>query len=72
MDITIMEGLYMALLFFWTLVLILISVVLVKIIKILWPVMELVWLYNRAKQFLWMYSQIPDSIKEKVFSFIKK
>ncbi len=72
MDISILDGLYVALLFFGTIVLILLCVVLVKIIKILWPVMEVVSIYNRFKQYLGIYSQIPDSIRERALNILKK
>lgn len=72
MDITIMEGLQMALLTISTLAITALTAVLVRVFKILGPVLEILDIYKKVKNILWMYSQIPDTIKEKAMSFIKK
>jgi hypothetical protein len=72
MDITIIEGLQIALYFFWVITLIWFSAVLFRIFKVLWPVLEMLEIYNKIKWIFWMYSQIPDVIKDNVKNFIKK
>ncbi len=46
--------------------------VLFRVFKILWPVLEILAIYNKVKWILGMYSQIPDVIKDKAKDFIKK
>jgi hypothetical protein len=72
MDITIIEGLQIALYFFWIIALIWLSAVLFRIFKILGPVLEIIAIYQRIKGIFWMYSQIPDVIKDNIKNFIKK
>ena len=48
------------------------TLVLIRVYKILWTVVELVWYYNKVKQILSIYSHIPTIIKDKVFSFFWK
>jgi len=69
---TIVEILNIVLLLFWVVSLALLSAVLFRVFKILWPVLEILAIYNKIKGILGMYSQIPDVIKDKVKSFIKK
>jgi len=66
------EWLEIALLFFGVISLIWLSAVLFRVFKILWPVLEMLAVYNKIKGILWMYSQIPDIVKDKVKGFIKK
>ena len=72
MDITIIEGLQIALYFFWVITLIWLSAVLFRIFKILWPVLEIIAIYQKIKWIFSMYSQIPDVIKDNIKNFIKK
>jgi hypothetical protein len=72
MDITIIEWLQIALYFFWVIVLILLSAVLIRIFKILWPVLEIIAIYNKIRWFFSMYSQIPEVIKDNIKNFIRK
>ena len=48
------------------------TLVLIRVYKILWTIVELVWYYNKVKQILSIYGHIPTVIKEKVFSFFWK
>lgn len=48
------------------------SLVLFRVFKALWPVLEILAIYNKVKNILSMYSQIPDVIKDKAKDFIKK
>jgi len=72
MDITLIEWLKIVLLFFGVIALIWLSAVLFRIYKILWPVLEILAIYNKIKWIFSVYSQIPDALKDKVKSFIKK
>ena len=69
---TIVEILNIALLLFWVVSLALLSAVLFRVFKILWPVLEILGIYTKIKGILGMYSQVPDVIKDKVKSFVKK
>lgn len=67
----IIEILYITLAFFTFIIGTLLSIVLYKLIKILNVAMEIVEIYNKAKQVMMLYSQIPDiifhSLKEMIF-----
>lgn len=80
MHLTIIDFLNISLIFFtiiiWTLssiVLVLLSVILLKSIKILNVVNELVWYYENMKKIISIYSQIPFIIKDYIkWLFTKK
>lgn len=72
MEMAIIEFLQIALYFFWVIALIWISAVLFRVFKILWPVLEIITIYQKVKGIFSMYSQIPDVIKDNVKNFIKK
>ena len=67
--LTILDILYLVLIIFSTIIWTLLIVVLVKVLKILWPVVEIAEYYNKLKALLSSYASIPsivnDSIKEK-------
>jgi hypothetical protein len=69
---TIIEVLQIILYFSWITALLALTFVLVRVFKALWPVLEILAVYNKVKSILWMYSQIPDVIKDKAKEFIKK
>lgn len=52
----------------WTLL----AIVLIRLIKILWVVVELTWYYNKIKKIITYYKHIPEMVKEKVMSIINK
>ncbi len=70
MDLSILEILYIVLIFFTTIIWTLLSIVLYKLIKVLNVLMEVVEIYNKVKQILSLYSQIPDLILDYVKDFI--
>ena len=80
MDLTIMDFLNISLIFFtiviWTLssiFLVLLSIILIKSIKILNTLNEIAWYYENVKQLIWIYSQIPLIIKDYIkWLFSKK
>lgn len=67
--LTILDILYLVLIIFSTIIWTLLIVVLVRVLKILWPVVEIAEYYNKLKALLSSYASIPsivkDSIKEK-------
>jgi len=69
---TIIEVLQIILYFSGITALLALTFVLVRVFKALWPVLEMIAIYNKVKNILWMYSQIPDVIKDKAKEFIKK
>ena len=69
---TIIEILQIVLYFSGITALLALTFVLIRVFKALWPVLEMITIYNKVKSILWMYSQIPDVIKDKAKSFIKK
>jgi len=72
MEISILEILYIVLIFFTTIIWTLLSIVLYKLIKVLNVFMEIVKIYNKFKQMFLLYSQIPnlilDYVKQKIFN----
>ena len=65
--LTTLDILYITLSIFTAVVGTLLAVVLFRVIKILGPVMEIVEYYEKLKEYLAMYAQIPAMIKEKIF-----
>lgn len=70
MTLTIIEILYIVLIMFTSIVWTLLSIVLFKVLKILWPVTEVMWIYNKIKNIFTWYSNIPDIFKEKVWEIL--
>lgn len=60
----VLDILYITLTIFTILIGTLFSIVLYKLIKVLDTLMEIVEVYNKVKQILAIYSQIPDAIFE--------
>lgn len=67
-----LDILYITLSIFTAVIWTLLAVVLFKVIKILWPVMELVNWYKKVKAYLSAYRQVPEIVKESVLNIIKK
>lgn len=72
MTLTILEILYIVLIAFGSVIWTLLIIVLVRVIKILWPVMEMLEFYNKIKQIFSAYASIPDKIKEHAKDMMKK
>ena len=70
LTLTTLDILHIVLTIFTAIIGTLLTIVLFRVIKILWPVMEIVWYYNQVKEYLSMYAKIPGMIKEKVFEVI--
>ena len=69
---TIIEILQIILYFSGITALLALTFVLIRVFKVLWPVLEIIAIYKKVKNLLWMYSQIPDVVKDKAKEFIKR
>lgn len=72
MVLTILEILYIVLIVFSTIIWTLLIIVLMRVIKILWPIVEMAWFYNKFKWLMASYAAIPEIIKEKLLNLIKR
>jgi len=72
MELTILEILYLVLIVFSSIIWTLLIVVIIRVIKILWPVMEMVEFYNKIKQIFSAYASIPEQIKDSVMDIFKE
>jgi len=72
MTLTILEILYIVLIMFSSIIGTLLILVLIRVLKILWPVMEVVELYNKIKSMFQAYANIPNIIKSKVSETLNK
>ena len=70
--LTILEILYLVLIIFWSIIWTLLILVLVRVLKILWPIVEMLELYNKIKSIFQAYANIPDMIKEKFSETMNK
>lgn len=64
MSLTILEVLYIFLIAFTAIIWTLLTIVLMRLMKILWVVQEITWIYEKIKQALNAYSKIPETVKE--------
>lgn len=72
MTLTILEVLYIVLIVFSSIIGTLLVLVLIRVLKILWPVMELLEIYNKIKSIFAAYASIPDKIKDFAKDYINK
>jgi len=72
MTLTILEILYIVLIMFSSIIWTLLIVVLIRVLRILWPITELVDFYNKIKQIFAAYASIPDKIKEHAKDMMSK
>ena len=72
MTLEIIDILYITLIIFSTIIWTLITLVLMRVMKVLWVAMEIVWFYNKIKEIISAYKQIPDMVKEKAKEFLTK
>lgn len=70
--LTTLDLLYIVLTLFVSIIGILLTIALIRLIKILWVVQEITDYYYTVKKYIAMYSQIPEIIKDKVFEIIWK
>lgn len=68
MSMTILEALYLVLIIFSSIIWTLLILVLIRVLKILWPVVEMADFYNKMKALFNSYSNIPNIIKDKFTS----
>ncbi len=72
MFLTVLDILYIVLIVFTTIIWTLLIIVLLRLIKILWPIVEIAEFYEKIKLVLVSYAYIPEIIKEKIASVFKK
>ena len=70
LTLTSLDILYITLSIFTAVVWTLLSIVLFRVIKVLWPVLEILEYYKQFKSYLSAYSQIPAMVKDKVFEIV--
>ena len=70
LTLTTLDILYIVLSLFTAIIWTLLTIVLFRVIKILWPVMEMLDYYNQFKSYLSSYKAIPWIVKEKIFEII--
>lgn len=72
MVLEIIDILHITLIVFSTIIGTLLVLILIRVMKVLWVAMEIVWFYNKIKQIITAYKQIPDMVKEKAKEFMTK
>lgn len=68
--LTSLDILYITLSIFTAIIWTLLSIVLFRTIKIMWPVLEILEYYKKVKLYISAFSQVPEIIKDKVFEII--
>ena len=64
MTLTVLDALYIVLIVFSSVIWTLLIITLIRIIKILWPIVEIAEFYEKVKQTIIAYSQIPTVMKK--------
>ena len=72
MALEVLDILYITLIIFTTIIGTLLTLVLIRVMKALWMVMEIVDFYNKVKEIISAYKQIPDILKDKAKEFLTK
>jgi uncharacterized membrane protein len=72
MTLTILQILYIVLIVFWSIIWTLLILVLIRVYKILWPITEMLEIYNKIKSIFQTYANIPEIIKSKVSETLNK
>ena len=72
MTLTTLEVLYIVLIVFWSIIWTLLILVLLRVYKILWPITEMLELYNKIKSIFQAYANIPEMVKNKVSETLNK
>ena len=72
MELQIIDMLYITLIIFTSIIWTLLTIVLLRLIKVLNMATEIVDFYNKIKQILSAYKNIPSIFKEKVQDIIRK
>ncbi len=68
--INIIDLFYGVLLVFTSIIGTLLVLILMRVMKILWPLVELANTYERIKKMFQAYSSIPDMVKQKISEII--
>lgn len=70
MMLSLIDILYIVLIFFTCIIGTLLTLILIKVLRVLEVVDEILFYYGRVKKVFWMYANIPQMIKEKIKSFM--
>ena len=70
--LTTLDLLYIVLSLFVTIIWVLLTIALIRLVKILWVVQEISGYYYDVKKYMAMYAKIPSMIKDKIFDIIGK
>lgn len=66
MTLTILEVLYIFLIAFTAVIWTLLTIALMRLIRILWVVQEITWIYEKIKEVFSAYSKIPEIVKDTI------
>ncbi len=72
MQLEIIDILHLVLIMFSSIIGTILILILLRIMRILGPITELIDFYNKIKQVVLLYKHIPELVKEKVQEIIKK
>ena len=70
--LSIIEILYLVLIVFSSIIWTLLILVLIRVYKILWPMIEILEIYNKIKSIFQAYANIPEIVKSKVSETLNK
>jgi len=70
--LSIIEILYLVLIVFSSIIWTLLILVLIRVYKILWPMVEILEIYNKIKTIFKTYANIPEMVKNKVSETLSK
>ena len=70
--LSIIEILYLVLIVFSSIIWTLLILVLIRVYKILWPMVEMLEIYNKIKSIFQAYANIPEIVKNKVSETLNK
>jgi len=70
--LSIIEILYLVLIVFSSIIWTLLILVLIRVYKILWPMVEILEIYNKIKSIFQAYANIPEIVKSKVSETLNK
>ncbi len=70
--LSIIEILYLVLIVFSSIIWTLLILVLIRVYKILWPMVEMLEIYNKMKTIFKAYANIPEMVKNKVSETLSK
>lgn len=70
MLLSLLDVLYIVLILFTCIIGTLLTIILIKVIRMMEVIDEMLYYYGRVKKVLWVYAQVPNMVKEKIKSFM--